>query len=192
MDVPAAWLVTSKESVHDLDNIKLSSLGGNGRVDATYELEYILVEGHSRDATTSGPPAGVQLVLATDENPRVSDTIIMANLGYFQFKANPGHYNINLKEGPSQDIYNIDSVGALGYEATPGDETTDITLISFQGTTLYPRLSRKPGREEDNVLEAEPSKIPDLVKQGANLFGNILQKAGFKKEDKPGKLYAED
>jgi UDP-glucose:glycoprotein glucosyltransferase len=192
MDVPAAWLVTSKESVHDLDNIKLSSLGGNGRVDATYELEYILVEGHSRDATTSGPPAGVQLVLATDENPRVSDTIIMANLGYFQFKANPGHYNINLKEGPSQDIYNIDSVGALGYEATPGDETTDITLISFQGTTLYPRLSRKPGREEDNVLEAEPSKVPDLVKQGANLFGNILQKAGFKKEDKPGKLYAED
>jgi UDP-glucose:glycoprotein glucosyltransferase len=185
MDMPAAWVVTSKQSVHDLDNIKLSSLGANERIEATYELEYILIEGHSRDVTTSGPPAGTQLVLSAGKNSRVGDTIIMANLGYFQFKANPGHYNIDLKEGPSQEIFKIDSVGALGYEAQPGDESTDVTLLSFQGVTLYPRLSRKPGKEEENVLEVQAPKAPDLVKQGANIVGNLLQKAGFKKDEKP-------
>ena len=153
LDVPPAWLVAPKESVHDLDNIKLSALKEGADVDAIYELEHILIEGHSRDVTTGPPPRGVQLYLGTEKDPHFADTIIMANLGYFQFKANPGYWKLQLQPGRSSQIFTIDSAGQQGYNPQPGDHSTDITLMSFQGKTLYPRLSRKPGMEAEDVLE---------------------------------------
>ncbi|KAF2670722.1 hypothetical protein BT63DRAFT_385109 [Microthyrium microscopicum] len=182
MDVPAAWLVASKESIHDLDNLKLSSLPANSRVDATYQLESILIEGHSRDVDAEGNvPKGAQLLLSTAKDPHFADTTIMANLGYFQFKANPGYYKIDLKAGPSREIFNLDSVGSLGYEARPEDNKTEVALLSFLGVTLYPRLSRKPGMEMEDVLEMDASKSSDMVKQGSKFVGNLLQKAGLSK-----------
>jgi UDP-glucose:glycoprotein glucosyltransferase len=181
MDVPSVWLVASKESIHDLDNIKLSSLGAGKRVDATYQLESILIEGHSRDVTTDAPPRGIQLVLSTPKDPHLADTLIMANLGYFQFKANPGYYHLDLKSGPSRKIFNLESVGSLGYEAQSGDLNKDVALLSFQGVTLYPRLSRKPGMEEEDVLEPSTDKASELVNQGSKLVGSWLEKAGLGK-----------
>lgn len=171
MDVPPAWLVASKQSVHDLDNLKLSSIKSN--VEAVYELENILIEGHSREPT-GALPRGAQLVLSTEKDPKVADTIIMFNLGYFQFKANPGFYNIQLKEGRSSDIYYIESVGAKGYKAVHGDEGTEVALMDFMGKTLYPRINRKPGMENEDVLEtcAEGGAL-DFVKQGFK-FGKDL------------------
>ncbi|KAI5460277.1 UDP-glucose:glycoprotein glucosyltransferase-domain-containing protein [Mariannaea sp. PMI_226] len=171
MDVPPAWLVAPKASVQDLDNIKLSSVKGD--IDATYELEHILIEGHSRQGK-QGPPQGAQLALATEKDPLLTDTIIMANLGYFQFKANPGFYNIQLKQGRSAEIFEIESVGAKGYSAVPGDEGTDVTLMDFRGTTLYPRLNRKPGMEEADVLEeaiANDSVVAKGLKFAEGLLG---------------------
>lgn len=170
MDVPPAWLVASKVSVHDLDNLKLSSIKSN--VEAVYELEHILIEGHSREAT-GALPRGAQLVLATEKNPHFADTIVMYNLGYFQFKANPGFYNIQLKQGRSSEIYHIESVGAKGYNAALGDEGTDVVLMDFKGTTLYPRINRKPGMEEEDVLDESGSESAlDVVSKGfKSIFG---------------------
>lgn len=179
MDVPPVWLVAAKKSLHDLDNIKLSSLGEGKRVDATYQLESILIEGHSRDPTSDVPPSGVQLVLSTLENPQIADTLIMANLGYFQFKTSPGYYHIDLKAGPSKKIFNLESVGSLGYEAQLGDLNTDVTLLNFQGVTLYPRLSRRPGMENEDVLEPSSDKTADFVQHGSKLVGSWLEKAGL-------------
>ncbi|TPX12781.1 uncharacterized protein E0L32_000958 [Thyridium curvatum] len=174
MDVPPAWLVAPKESVHDLDNIKLSSIKAD--VDATYELEHILIEGHSREPGGK-PPRGVQLLLGTASDPHFADTIVMANLGYFQFKANPGMYDIQLKEGRSSDIFTIESVGSKGYEAVPGDEGTEVGLIDFQGTTLYPRLIRKAGMEAEDVLEevvAKEGGAMGIVSKGMKFAEGIL------------------
>lgn len=178
LDVPPAWLVAAKESVHDLDNLKLSSIKSD--VDAIYELEHILIEGHSREG--NGPPRGVQLLLGTERDPHFADTIIMANIGYFQFKANPGYYNIQLKEGRSSEIFDIISVGAKGYSAVPGDEGTEVALMSFQGTTLYPRLQRKPGKEDEDVLEEGGEEGGgDIISRGLKfaegLFGGSKEKA---------------
>lgn len=169
MDVPPAWLVASKVSVHDLDNLKLSSIKSD--VEAIYELENILIEGHSREQT-GALPRGAQLVLATEKS-KVADTIVMFNLGYFQFKANPGFYNIQLKEGRSSEIYHIESVGAKGYNAVLGDEGTDVVLMDFMGTTLYPRINRKPGMEEEDVLDTSASEgVLDGVSKGLkSMFG---------------------
>jgi UDP-glucose:glycoprotein glucosyltransferase len=178
MDVPPAWLVTSKVAVDDLDNLRIKDIKarrGTEHVDAIYELENILIEGHSREVPTGPPPRGVQLVLSTEQNVMakkkyadVADTIIMANLGFFQFKANPGIYNIRLKEGRSSDIFTLESVGGRGWAAVPGDETSEVALMNFQGTTLYPRLKRKPGMEQEDVLE---ETNPDTTATGSNSGG---------------------
>lgn len=188
MDVPSPWLVAPKESIHDLDNIKLSSVRDGADVDAIYALEHILIEGHSRDTTTRSPPSGVQLILGTEDNPHFADTIIMANLGYFQFKAQPGLWKIDLKPGRSERIYNIDSVGSLGYSPQPGDENTEVALLSFQGKTLFPRLSRKKGQENEDVLETgpQPGSAMDYVSKGLNFASGILSSVGVgsKNEEK--------
>lgn len=186
MDVPPSWLVAPKESIHDLDNIKLSSTKVD--VDAIYELENILIEGHSREVPGGAAPRGAQLVLRTERDPHFADTIIMANLGYFQFKANPGFYKIDLQAGRSSDIFKIDSVGPYGYNAVPGDESTEIALMSFQGSTLYPRLSRNPGQETEDVLEAKTNTTKDFVSQGLKFAENML---GFGKAKKSGDVNVE-
>lgn len=179
LDVPPAWLVASKESVHDLDNIKLSAIKDDANIDALYELEHILIEGHSRDVTTGPPPRGVQLLLSTAKHPHFADTIIMANLGYFQFKANPGYWSLSLQPGRSTQIFTIDSAGQKGYSPQPGDSSTNIALLSFQGKTLYPRLSRNPGQENEDVLE-EPSKpstakiyLSKATKYASSMLSNV-------------------
>ena len=181
LDVPPAWLVAPKESVHDLDNIKLSALKEGVDVDAIYELEHILIEGHSRDVTVGPPPRGVQLYLGTEKDPQSADTIIMANLGYFQFKANPGYWKIQLQPGRSEQIFHIDSAGQQGYSPQPGDESTDITLMSFQGKTLYPRLSRKPGQETEDVLEesVKPGSPMDYLSKASKIASSLLTTVGL-------------
>lgn len=172
MDVPPAWLVASKVSVHDLDNLKLSSIKSD--IEAVYELEHILIEGHSREAN-GALPRGTQLVLGTEKNPHYADTLVMHNLGYFQFHANPGFYNLQLKKGRSSEIYYIESVGAKGYSAALGDEGNDVILMNFMGTTLYPRIYRKPGKEEEDVLDLSLSDdVINSVKEGLKSVKNIF------------------
>nr|5NV4_A Chain A, UDP-glucose-glycoprotein glucosyltransferase-like protein [Thermochaetoides thermophila DSM 1495] len=184
MDVPPAWLVTSKVAVDDLDNLRIKDIKakrGTEHVEAIYELEHILIEGHSREIPCAHAPRGVQLVLETENNPHFADTIIMANLGYFQFKANPGVYNIRLKEGRSSEIFTLESVGAKGWGPIPGDDNTEVVLMDFQGTTLYPRLRRKPGMEEEDVLEPSTksgeesgSGARNLVSRGIKFAEGLL------------------
>jgi len=178
MDVPPSWLVTPKESVHDLDNLKLASLKERlrgGGIEATYELENILIEGHSRDSHGQ-PPRGAQLVLGTEKEPHFADTIVMANLGYFQFKANPGIWDMRLKEGRSKEIFKIDSFGSKGGMAGQREnEDPDIALMSFQGATLFPKLSRNPGMEDADVLE--PATAKGAVDTAKKWFGGFLHPA---------------
>ncbi|OCK76563.1 glycosyltransferase family 24 protein [Lepidopterella palustris CBS 459.81] len=179
MDVPPSWLVAPEDCIHDLDNIKLSSLGDQTDINAIYKLENILIQGHSRDVTNGVPPRGAELVLGTERNPHFADTIIMANLGYFQFKANPGFFKIELKRGKSQEIFKVDSAGTKGYGPQLGDDTTEIALMSFQGTTLFPRLSRKSGMEEADVLATPSTAASDLASKGTELAYQLLSKVGL-------------
>ena len=183
MDVPPSWLVAPKECSYDLDNIKMNSLPLGHNIDAIYELEHILIDGHSRDVTNGPPPRGVQLLLGTEREPHFADTIIMANLGYFQFKANPGFWRIALHPGRSSKIFTIDSVGSKGYAAQPGDETTSVALLSFQGKTLFPRLSRNPAMESEDVLESggKLGAAMDYLNRGASFASSALSSVGIHK-----------
>ncbi|KAL7822016.1 glycosyltransferase family 24 protein [Trichoderma gracile] len=183
VDVPPAWLVAPLISVHDLDNIKLSAV--KTAVHATYVLKHILIEGHSREGKGSAP-RGAQLVLATEKDPLLTDTIVMSNLGFFQFKANPGVYSIRLKEGRNTEVYEIESIGAQGWNPVAGDNGTELALIDFQGVTLYPRLKRRAGMELEDVLQEKgPSNniVAKGLKLAEGLFGGKSNKKSLSAQE---------
>ncbi|KAK6519007.1 hypothetical protein TWF281_003697 [Arthrobotrys megalospora] len=188
MDVPPSWLVTPSETIHDLDNIKLQTFKerfGTSDLNATYVLKNILIEGHSRDTTRNEPSSGAQLELGTQQNPVMQDTIIMSNLGYFQFKSNPGHWQIRLKPGRSSDIFSIQSLGTSGYSTLNNaeDDVKDITLMSFNGVTLFPRLKRNKGYNNVDVL-APLGSTESTVEKAASFAEGLLSKLGLGKAKK--------
>ncbi|OLL24480.1 UDP-glucose:glycoprotein glucosyltransferase [Neolecta irregularis DAH-3] len=156
LEVPHPWLVMQKESIHDLDNIRLANLPS---VSAVYELKYLLVDGHAKDITNNSPPRGVQFVLGNDKNEHILDTIVMANLGYFQFKASPGIWKLTTLKGRSSEIFDIVEIDHFNNFQT-------IELTSFDGMTLFPKLSRKHGMEGEDVLahESESSIRQGVIK----------------------------
>lgn len=157
MDVPPSWLVRPRESQYDLDNIQLAMLSPEDRdrgLSAVFELDYLVIEGHARDVLTNTPPRGLQLQLTTLDGTPVDDTQVVLNLGYLQFKAAPGVFRLELRPGRGRDVYALDSVGGEGWNSPDvsiaGDE---VTVASFEGLTLYPRVRRRPGMERADVLD---------------------------------------
>ncbi|KAI8609608.1 UDP-glucose:glycoprotein glucosyltransferase-domain-containing protein, partial [Chytriomyces sp. MP71] len=158
LDVPRAWVIRPIESIHDLDNIKLSNVK-SASVDAHFQLRNILVEGHAREHLKQTPPRGVQFILGTPETSHLVDTITMTNLGYLQLKANPGVWTMQLREGRSRDVYTIDSVSE-SYFAKNGDKVgaegaATVIVNTFEGVTIFPILSKRPGMEKEDVLEPD-------------------------------------
>ncbi|GAA5860419.1 hypothetical protein JCM1840_000253 [Sporobolomyces johnsonii] len=161
IDAQQSWLAFPKTSVHDLDNIRLADLPDWSRkkgVEAVLELESIIVEGHARDMPSSKPPRGLQLELRsggkTSPNEKRVDTIVMANLGYFQFKANPGPWRLTVRPGKSSDVFDMESIGANGWKSGDVSKTGDSLVVStLEGLTLYPRFRRKPGHELTELLD---------------------------------------
>ncbi|KAI0948225.1 hypothetical protein AcW1_009797 [Taiwanofungus camphoratus] len=174
MDVPQSWLVRPREALHDLDNIQLGSMSAHDSlqgVRAVFDLDYLAIEGHARDTLTNAPPRGVQLQLTTSEDIPIADTQVVANLGYLQFRAKPGVFRLEIRPGRGRAIFGMESVGNEGWNSPTVEEGGDeITLTSFEGLTLYPRLARLPGMERADVL-AEVA----VARQGSNgLFGDIM------------------
>jgi UDP-glucose:glycoprotein glucosyltransferase len=122
-------------------------------VEAVFDLDYLVVEGHVRDAKTNMPPRGVQLQLTTRDSSPIDDTQVVANLGYIQFKAKPGIFRLEIRPGRGRDIFQMESVGNEGWNSQPVEQVGDeIALTNFEGLTLYPRLTRLPGMESEDVL----------------------------------------
>lgn len=71
------------------------------------------------------------------------DTITMANLGYIQFKANPGVWELRVREGKSRELYDFHS---LHYDMgrKHGGEVADgyamVVVDSFEGVIIYPKV----------------------------------------------------
>uniref|UniRef100_A0A1B0DJK7 Uncharacterized protein n=1 Tax=Phlebotomus papatasi TaxID=29031 RepID=A0A1B0DJK7_PHLPP len=133
LQVPENWLVEVVNSVYDLDNIKLVDI--NGPVHSEYELEYLLLEGHCFDSMSGAPPRGLQFTLGTNRQPIIVDTIVMANLGYFQLKATPGAWNLRLRHGKSSDIYDVTSADGPN-TVHSGDQGKRHTFVCFIVETI--------------------------------------------------------
>ncbi|KAI8322672.1 hypothetical protein GQ54DRAFT_297267 [Martensiomyces pterosporus] len=192
MDVPSAWLVTAVESIHDLDNIRLSSLRDpEAGISATYKLANILVEGHLVDTSSRAPPRGLEVRLGTSSDMAMTDTIVMANLGYLQLKANPGVWKFSIRPGRSADIYKIDNISEdrWNYNAAKranadSEDLGPILVTSFTGTTIFPLVSKRAGHEKEELLQDPGSgnaKSPGSASSGGSkggLWGKLKSAIG--------------
>ncbi|TBU43432.1 glycosyltransferase family 24 protein [Dichomitus squalens] len=182
MDTPQSWLIRPKEARYDLDNIQLSKLSAQDRVSglkAVFDLDYLVVEGHARESATNAPPRGLQMQLVTSNSTPIADTLVMANLGYVQFKTKPGVYKLEIRPGRGREIFLMESAGNEGWTSPIVDEAGDeVTVTSFEGVTLYPRLARLPGKEREDVLQATSSQtkeqgvVENLMAKVSSLFGS--------------------
>lgn len=184
-----AWHVTVREANMDLDNIFLNSLNKEEHgVSAVYELENILLEGHCLDSTNKSPPRGLEFEIATPSNHSHKDTLVMANLGYFQLKALPGVWNLGLREGRSSAIYSIEDIGTKGkwnWDASKKNKKVEqadgvLALTSFEGITVMPLVHKNPGMESEDVLESADDKKHD---DGSGLWSSFSSKLFGKKNE---------
>ncbi|XP_071950419.1 UDP-glucose:glycoprotein glucosyltransferase 1-like [Antedon mediterranea] len=166
---PESWLVESVNTPYDLDNIKLSE--ANGAVYGSYELEYLLLEGHCYDQNSGQPPRGLQFTLGTKNQPVIVDTIVMANLGYFQLKANPGAWILSLREGRSSEIYEISNVQG----AESNQDEAIVIMDSFKSKILKIKVSKKPDKMNEDIL------TEDNDENEGGLWNSISNMAGGKK-----------
>ncbi|KAG6938824.1 UDP-glucose glycoprotein glucosyltransferase 2, partial [Chelydra serpentina] len=148
MIIPESWLVEAVNSSYDLDNIHLQDV--EGIVTAEYELEYLLLEGHCFDVTTGQPPRGLQFTLGMKNNPVMFDTTVMANLGYFQLKANPGAWTLRLRKGRSEDIYHI--FVHEGADSPVHLEDVIVILNNFKSKILQVKVQKKPDKIDEDLL----------------------------------------
>ncbi|XP_066089084.1 UDP-glucose:glycoprotein glucosyltransferase 1 isoform X1 [Saccopteryx bilineata] len=145
---PESWMVESVRTPYDLDNIYLEEV--DGIVAAEYELEYLLLEGHCYDITTGQPPRGLQFTLGTSANLVIVDTIVMANLGYFQLKANPGAWILRLRKGRSEDIYRIYSHDGTDSPSEAGEVV--VVLSNFKSKIIKVKVQKKADMVNEDLL----------------------------------------
>lgn len=149
MDAPESWMVEAVAAQYDLDNILLEEVKGG--VTADFDLEYLIIEGHCYDANSGQPPRGLQFVLATNTSDVTMDTIVMANLGYFQLKAEPGAWMLRLRKGRSSELFDISS---HDYTDTPeGSKDVIVTINNFKSKVIRVKVSKKPGMENEKLLD---------------------------------------
>lgn len=81
MDEPHGWMVAAIKAVQDLDNLRLVDYRSTKHlVEAVFELEYLLLEGHCVEEGSMKPPRGLQFTLGPTPTTIEYDTIVMANL----------------------------------------------------------------------------------------------------------------
>ncbi|XP_052784039.1 UDP-glucose:glycoprotein glucosyltransferase 1-like isoform X2 [Mya arenaria] len=149
MEPAENWLVEAIRAQYDLDNILLDEVRGG--VEAEFQLEYLLLEGHCYDSNSGQPPRGLQFVLGTNSSDVKQDTIVMANLGYFQMKANPGAWTLKLRQGRSSELYDISS---HEYTETPaGFKDVIVAMKDFKSRTIRVKVAKKPGKDKEKLLD---------------------------------------
>mmetsp|Transcript_28099 Transcript_28099/g.110475 ORF Transcript_28099/g.110475 Transcript_28099/m.110475 type:complete len:1251 (+) Transcript_28099:1144-4896(+) len=152
---PRNWLLESQAAAVDMDNIYLSRIPDEHQhVHAEYALDSIIVDGSCIDRRQQ-PPAGTKLELRHTAKGSVVDTLVMENLGYYQFKvSHPGLWRLSLA-GKAASIFELDQYSdGRGNVSLKGKDSLVLyvdSLKDVEGNML--RLSRKKGMEEVSIVE---------------------------------------
>ena len=177
IDAPEPWNVQSSKAAQDVDNLKCteSSCGDTpeaGDVTAIgYTLKSLLAAGQCFDVRERKPPNGLQLTLRRLGGSEAVDTLVMQNLGYFQFSAAPGVWDLSLAEGRGRELFEV-----LGGE---GDEpvavaSQDFITTGFYDTNIPLRVQKQSGKEALALLEDATS----LAEVEADAQGGVLSALG--------------
>ncbi|KAL4351246.1 hypothetical protein GQ457_06G002620 [Hibiscus cannabinus] len=177
LDVPEPWLVEPVIAVHDLDNILLENLGDTRTLQAVFELEALVLTGHCAERDHD-PTRGLQLILGTKNTPHLVDTIVMANLGYWQMKVSPGVWYLQLAPGRSSELYLfVDSGDNENQEKSLSER---ITINDLRGKVVHLEVVKKKGKEQEKLLISSDDRGRSKEKGRNGWNSNILKWAsGF-------------
>ncbi|KAI3702099.1 hypothetical protein L6452_27772 [Arctium lappa] len=189
LDVPESWLVEPVIAIHDLDNILLENLGDTRTLQAVFELEALVLTGHCSEKDHE-PPRGLQMILGTKKNPHLVDTLVMANLGYWQMKVSPGVWYLQLAPGRSSDLYILQ-------DGQDMRSTKRITIDRLRGKPVHLGVVKKKGKEHEKLLIPsddddssrkqgdQESWNSNILKWASSLIGGNVQskKSGSTKVD---------
>ncbi|KAK2966664.1 hypothetical protein RJ640_002362 [Escallonia rubra] len=172
LDVPEPWLVQPVVAVHDLDNMLLENLGETRTLQAVYELEALVLTGHCAEKEHE-PPRGLQLILGTKSTPHLVDTLVMANLGYWQMKVSPGVWYLQLAPGRSSELYVLkeDGDGSQGMLSTKR-----ITIKDLRGKPVHLEVLKKKGKEHEKLLVSSDDNSHSHKKETQNIWNSNLLK----------------
>lgn len=148
LDVPETWLVEPVIAVHDLDNILLENLGETRTLQAVFELEALVLTGHCFEKDHE-PPRGLQMILGTKSAPHLVDTLVMANLGYWQMKVSPGIWYLQLAPGRSSELYVLKEDNG-GSQRTTWSKR--ITIDDLRGKIVHLEVVKMKGKEHEKLL----------------------------------------
>ncbi|KAJ1435014.1 UDP-glucose:Glycoprotein Glucosyltransferase [Sesbania bispinosa] len=176
LDVPEPWLVEPVLAVHDLDNILLENLGDTRTLQAVFELEALVLTGHCSEKDHD-PPRGLQLILGTKIRPHLVDTLVMANLGYWQMKVSPGVWFLQLAPGRSSELYILKEDDD---ESHNKQSSKLITINSLRGKVVHMEVVKRKGKEHEKLLVPDDDEDLQDKKKGSSWNSNILKWAsGF-------------
>ncbi|KAK8564297.1 hypothetical protein V6N12_036423 [Hibiscus sabdariffa] len=177
LDVPEPWLVELVVAVHDLDNILLENLGDTRTLQAVFELEALVLTGHCAEMDRD-PTRGLQLILGTKNTPHLVDTIVMANLGYWQMKVSPGVWYLQLAPGRSSELYVF--VDGGDNENQEKSLSKRITINDLRGKVVHLEVVKKKGKEQEKLLISSDDHGRSKEKGRNGWNSNILKWAsGF-------------
>lgn len=115
------------------------------------------------------------------------DTIVMANLGYFQLKSSPGIWYLKLREGRSKDIYEI-----VSHENTESESKRSQNIVivvdSFEGKIIKIKVSKKADKIGENLLDDGK----DDSQQDESIWGSIKSSFGRGSNDENALAEAKD
>lgn len=87
------------------------------------------------------------------------DTIVMANLGYWQMKVFPGVWYLQLAPGRSSELYLLNE-GAVESQDTPLSKR--ITINDLRGKLVHLEVVKKKGKEnEDLLISSDENHLQD-------------------------------
>jgi UDP-glucose:glycoprotein glucosyltransferase len=156
-----------------------------------YGLKSLMVFGQCYDASTSSPPNGLQLILtkfngpvplgssnsaevssdgsitlSSDKvpSPVYSDTLVMKNVGYWQLRANPGIWQLEIApDSRGAEIFDIVEGtikrGKIKVSKNSARNTTKLISVNdFTGKGEVLVLKRRPGLEKASLFYDKDSK----------------------------------
>ncbi|KAL0548907.1 hypothetical protein IC582_013384 [Cucumis melo] len=166
LDVPEPWLVEPVIAVHDLDNILLENIGDTRTLQAVFELEALVLTGHCSEKNQE-PPRGLQLILGTKSTPHLVDTLVMANLGYWQMKVSPGVWYLQLAPGRSSELYLLKQGGGKSQDQALSKR---IIIDDLRGKVVHMEVEKKKGKENEKLLV--PDGDDDLLENKKESHNN--------------------
>lgn len=166
LDIPSRWYAIKGSNT---DMVDLSDFNVRKDTHVEYNLTKLVVEGYVKDVLTAKSIPGLTIT-ATDGKNEVVEGYTLQNLGYFQILVSPGEWQLQLKNGSSDDYYDLLSASDNKYDANNVSiDSAPLLVSSLMGSVVQPRIRKKEKYPSEDTFSA-PLKTSKVSNADINVF----------------------